>query len=277
MMCKKNSGFTLVEMLVALGLASIISIAALKFYMAQNNNMITQQNVSDMQQNLRASMDAISHELRNAGANLPDGLPAFVASNANPDSVQVNYAPMNACLNVGDHVNKAKANPVHIAIGSDMSMFHVGDNVSLWHASTKTIENFTITKIATNSGVGWIEVHHQDADLKTDPVPGDLLINMRQVKFFLNTADSTHPKLMRQENNGNADVFADNVDGLNVRYIRSGHDTVDVLAASDTVHAVILALSAETNDKDYEGSRLGGQARRKRTLTSNVVVRNQRF
>ena len=46
---RNQSGFTLVEILIALLLATFVTMAAFRFYIAEHNNMIVQTNISDMQ------------------------------------------------------------------------------------------------------------------------------------------------------------------------------------------------------------------------------------
>lgn len=274
---KHQSGFTVVEMLVAIFLGSIISVAAFQFYVAQHNNMITQQNVSDMQQNIRSSMDDITHQIRNAGANLPPGMKPLVSYDVDPDSICIYYADMGSSLSVGDHTQKAKANPIHITAGTDVSQFQAGDQVYLWHQATKSGEWFQVTKVAANSGKGWIEIHHQDGDLSTDPLPGDLLIKIKEFSYFVDASDSTHPNLMRRQNAEAPQVFASNIERLDFNYVLSSGDTVSTLSANDTVYVVRIELAAKTEQADYEAERLGSDGRRRRTLRSDVLVRNQRF
>jgi type IV pilus assembly protein PilW len=64
-----NGGFTLVELLIAVGIFSIIIGAIFSFSIAQRKYLSVQGQVSEMIQNARASMEMISGELSVAGYN----------------------------------------------------------------------------------------------------------------------------------------------------------------------------------------------------------------
>nr|WP_320049080.1 prepilin-type N-terminal cleavage/methylation domain-containing protein [uncultured Desulfuromonas sp.] len=66
---KKNTGFTLIEVLVALAVTSIILSGAYMAFNSQQKTTTAQTNVSDMQLNLRAALDFISRDIRLAGCN----------------------------------------------------------------------------------------------------------------------------------------------------------------------------------------------------------------
>jgi len=61
------SGFTLVELLIAMVVAFLVSAAIYASYRVQQQNYLAQQQVTQIQQNLRAAMDMISRDFRIAG------------------------------------------------------------------------------------------------------------------------------------------------------------------------------------------------------------------
>ena len=63
----KSRGFTLVELMVALAVTSIILAVIYATYQAQLRSQLTQQQVVEMQQNARAAMFAMEREIRLAG------------------------------------------------------------------------------------------------------------------------------------------------------------------------------------------------------------------
>ena len=70
-----NSGHTLVELLIALFLTGIISLAGLQFYVDTHNQALAQEDVSDMQNVARSSLDEIAKNLRQAGYKIGDHAP----------------------------------------------------------------------------------------------------------------------------------------------------------------------------------------------------------
>jgi len=66
-MRRNERGFTLIEILIALFLISIVTAAIYKTFRAQQKSYMIQEEVVEMQQNLRAGMEMITREIRMAG------------------------------------------------------------------------------------------------------------------------------------------------------------------------------------------------------------------
>jgi type IV pilus assembly protein PilW len=66
-MIRKESGFTLVELLVALALTGIVMTVVYKTFASQQKVYVMQENGSVMQQDLRAAMEIMSKDIRMAG------------------------------------------------------------------------------------------------------------------------------------------------------------------------------------------------------------------
>ena len=90
---KKESGFTIVELLIAAFLTSLITFVAMDAYLTQHQQFLVQEQVSDMQQRCRATLDDISFNLRQSGFNNPDSLVSYrvgLAANG-PDTLEINH------------------------------------------------------------------------------------------------------------------------------------------------------------------------------------------
>ncbi len=62
-----HKGFTLIELMIALAAASIVTTGIYGFYHVQQKSHVTQQLVVEMQQNIRATMSLMKREIRMAG------------------------------------------------------------------------------------------------------------------------------------------------------------------------------------------------------------------
>lgn len=62
-----NKGFTLVELLVTLVISGVLMIAVYTAFKTQQDSYLAQEQVAEMQQNIRAGLDIMVHELRMAG------------------------------------------------------------------------------------------------------------------------------------------------------------------------------------------------------------------
>jgi len=63
----RHYGFTLVELVITLVVALIVSGAAYAAYVVQQRNSTVQEQVAEMQQNIRAGLDLMTREMRMAG------------------------------------------------------------------------------------------------------------------------------------------------------------------------------------------------------------------
>jgi type IV pilus assembly protein PilW len=66
-------GFTLVEIMVALAVSGIVMAAIYSAYISQQRSSIAQEQVVEMQQNIRAGLEIMEHEVRMAGYD-PQGI-----------------------------------------------------------------------------------------------------------------------------------------------------------------------------------------------------------
>ena len=72
MMNHKNiavGGFTLVELLIAMAVSGIVMAAVMTSFLSQHDSYLVQDNVVEMQQNIRVAMELFTSEIRMAGYN----------------------------------------------------------------------------------------------------------------------------------------------------------------------------------------------------------------
>ena len=69
---KHSKGFTLIELMVALAITSIIMAGIMAAYVSQLKSHVTQQTIVEMQQNLRSAMQHMEKEIRMAGYDDPN-------------------------------------------------------------------------------------------------------------------------------------------------------------------------------------------------------------
>jgi Tfp pilus assembly protein PilV len=94
---RKVSGVTLVELLIATLILSIITIAMFRFYTTQHLHYDRQGQVSDMQQSARATMSILTQRVRQAGYNISAySIPGLtdltvIEGGSNPDQLLFAY------------------------------------------------------------------------------------------------------------------------------------------------------------------------------------------
>jgi type IV pilus assembly protein PilW len=75
-------GFTIIELLIVLAIATIGLGAMLSFFINQNKTAIFQEQVTDAQQNGRIALNIITEDLRMAGFGVPSGIDIIVPADA---------------------------------------------------------------------------------------------------------------------------------------------------------------------------------------------------
>lgn len=84
---KNDAGFTLIEMLVAMGIGMVMIAAVTTTFNSQTRFYNAQEQINDMQQNARGALDVISRELKLAGYKSGTGtVTGLTASGVNLDS-----------------------------------------------------------------------------------------------------------------------------------------------------------------------------------------------
>ena len=98
---KDKKGFTLIELLVAMATAGIVMAGVYASYHVQQRSYLAQEQVAEMQQNLRAAMHLVEREIRMAGYNPPGSSGAGIET-ATATSIRVTMDIHDGLDNDGD-------------------------------------------------------------------------------------------------------------------------------------------------------------------------------
>jgi len=269
---KRLGGFSLVEVVISTAILGMIVTAGLSLYLSQQKQWLIQEQIADMQQNVRVSMAELAMNARLAGCgDLPWGMVAVVLDDTDPDTLVIRHNPDECLANVGKNIH---SNTIHTR--DDPRCFEVGVRAYIWDF-TGQWEWFTVQHVAWNEGQGWYEIHASENlqnNYKNKDNPRVLVFS--ELKYYIdNTTDASHPALMRSRDGFAPQVFAENIEDLQVAYImRNG----TITANPDTlqnVRALQIELRARTErqDPDWTDSDYGDGYRR-RSLESQVGARN---
>ncbi|MFH2037480.1 MAG: prepilin-type N-terminal cleavage/methylation domain-containing protein [Candidatus Zixiibacteriota bacterium] len=84
----RKNGYTIVEMLIAMFLTGIVALASYNFYIRLHNSAITQDNITEMQQNSRNTLQEICKNVRMAGFKIGSHAPYSI----NGDSLYIFFS-----------------------------------------------------------------------------------------------------------------------------------------------------------------------------------------
>ena len=264
-MKSNEKGFTVVELLVAVLLAAIVTSAAMALYIVQHKQLMVQDGVTDMQSSVRASAAEVTTRVRMAGYKVPEAVIPIVAHNTNPDTIVVAYD-----CGLTDDIQIEHAMPQPSAElrcdGHDLSALQDDDLLYIYDPLTKTGEFFVATNIQYSSS----HIQHNQGPLSKAYPRGSKILKIDRYKYYVDNSDANHPNLMLQFGAGAPQIFAENITNLDVRYVMSSGTIVDVPGVVDMVREVVFRVDARTDDADYDFF----NQYRTRSLTTRVKVRN---
>ncbi|MFH1687790.1 MAG: hypothetical protein ABIE70_09750 [bacterium] len=264
-------GTTMIEILIALAMTSLVTVAILKTYITQHEQYVVQEDVSDIQQNARAAIDELSRHCRMAGYSLPTGMDPIVASNTNPDTITINYKDGDCDTYLSNPMPQPSA---ELKCATDVSCFQDGDWVFIFEPDSGGGEWFELTEVQAAAK----HLQHNTMPLSKKYGADAIIVKINQVKFYIdNTTDPDHPTLMLKTPGQQPQIYADNISDLQFTY-RMKNDSLEAepdLPAN--IREVLIQLTGRSHRPDSERGAEGEDFYRTRTFASSVNVRNLNY
>ena len=291
-----NKGFTLVELLMVCGMLGVVMAAIFTLYQTHQRSAYTQEEVVEVQQNLRIAMDSITRDIKMAGFLTP--LPQTVTSPLNAataNSLTINtgseggkYAritsndqtvtlALNDIINLSvDSVDNFDSNDVNNSV---VRIIRPQDN------SQAVPVTFTVTGVRASLSCGTAAAPCLILQARA---PGSGSINRNDMIVRTGTtASETYPNTIAysvtstgecpsgqnciQRDPGTAAIVANNITNLQFSYILdTGAETATPVDFS-TIRAVRVTITGQTVTTTALS---GGQATRQ--IASIVRIRNRR-
>jgi type IV pilus assembly protein PilW len=271
---RRREGVTLIELLVALVISAILIAAIYQTFIRQQKAYTVQEQVVDMQQNVRVAINRMMREIRMAGfgnasnvLTLPGGVNGF--TNA------ITPGPNNTITIVGGYrqISRDNVNKDPITIDSDF-----GNQIILNYAtdafdgekhkfiSIGGIESNIVVPPRTEATLPLGERNNPPKH----PI-GTPIYKIQAITYSLGTSNGK-PALLRNENTGgHNEPLAENIEGLQFEYFDADGN---ITATPANIRMIRVTVTARTDRMDPEFK--GGQADgfRRRTITSNIKIRN---
>ncbi len=258
-------GASLIEMLIGLFLAGMVTAAIFELYINQHKQWTIQDDVIEIQQNGRAAIDELTRVIRMAGHELPIGLNALEAGNGNPDTITINFME-NDCQAVLVQAMANTGAELHCD-SQDVSRFYTGQWAYIFQPDSGGGEFFEISGVDSVNG----RIQHTSMAL-TKIYPKDaIVLALQRMKYYIDRSDTLHPNLMLELPGRPPQVYAENVTDLQFRYrMKNGH-IVDVPYIIQDVRAIEIKLTVRSAEADAD---FAGQPYRTREYASIVNLRN---
>jgi Tfp pilus assembly protein PilE len=265
---KSRRGTTFLEVMIALIIMGVVTTAIFNLYITQHKNYLTQDDITTIQQNVRASIDEMSRHIRMAGYDLPVGLPSITPANTNPDTITITYL-FSGCDTYLASAMPQPSSELECAI--DVSCFYDGQWVYIYEPDSAIGEWFEITQVQTATK----RLQHSTMVLSRKYGADALVLAMTEVKFFIdNTTDPDHPNLMLQLMGQTPQVFAENIADLQFQYHMKNGTVEDEPTVIDNIREVAISVTGRSHNPDVELAEELENQYRQRTFSTSVYLRN---
>lgn len=258
-----HRGMSIIELMAAVIIGIFVVMAAMEAYLALQSSTLRQDQITEMQQSGRAAMRVLSERIRMAGFSLPATVNALEGADSNPDTVTVSHMEADGCEVTTTAGMAGTADPL-VCTGWNIDCFPVDQPAYVFDASAGVGEFFTVSgKQASPETI----THN---GLSRSYPTGSRVSFIRQVTFYLDRSDTLHPSLMKQEFDETPEIYADNIEDFQIRYIMSDGDTLDTPTIPTLVRRVLVNLTSRTDRRDEKSE----QDYLRRDIAFQVSVRN---
>ncbi len=270
---KKNKGITLIELLVALVISGLLLAAAYRTFIGQQKTFVLQDQVVDMQQNMRLAINRMMTEIRMAGfGNISMVLPVTIGANTFNNAVNLN-TPTAGALTIVSATGEAATlttlasmgqNQITVSTLTDAIGNPLFDTGNRKYICIGGLESYTITSI--DSGTKTVTLN--GTLLFTHPI-GTPVFPIKALTYQVAVVNRI-PTLLKDENLGNGlQPQADNIENLQFTYLdASGNITAN--PPDIRIIRVSLTARAERQDPDLHN----GDGYRRRQIASNIHIKN---
>jgi prepilin-type N-terminal cleavage/methylation domain-containing protein len=256
---RSESGFTLVELLVAITVIAVVLGGAGALFAASRRFIQNQVLQIETTQALRATLDTVARDLRLGGACLPtlgDFSPLDGIDNGTTDTISSRTGMVQPNLTCIRHnlSTSAATNDTSLVLVSTTG-FQVGMGAYIWGSATNSGESFRIINIAGNT------ITADKGMSRAYSAGGNSTVYAIDERIY--AIDKTNPNLpvLTIAINGADPVpFAHGIEALNVRYRLNRNcptcDTLDLpQSASDwqLVNELIINVTARSRTKGSSG------------------------
>lgn len=263
----KNKGVTLIELLIALVISSILIAALYRVFISQQKTYTVQEQVTDMQQNARQSINRMMSEIRMAGfGNVGDVL--GLVGGVNGFTQAITPGP-NTITIVGGFKQIRRDN------GNAITVYSAAGNTITLNYATDDFDG-TAHRFISIGGVESSTVLQRDvrvltlsSTLKINHPVGTPIFKIQAITYTTGVSDGK-PVLQRNENTGGGpQPLADNIENIQFDYLDAQGSAT---ANPANIRMLKVTVNARTDMSDPQFK--GGDGYRRRQIASNIYLRN---
>ncbi len=257
----KNSykGYTLLEFLIAMTIATFATLVITKFFITEHRIYTVQEARAEMHQTLRGALNMFTHELILAGYGLPPGIEGITRFDNDEIEFRTNLRNVTSSLSSDAAANQ---NTLAVRAGTGSS-FEMGDLIIICgNIDTGKCEEHTLLKNGTNTSMTITP------PLWTAFPTGSRIDLINTISYRYH---KTKRELQRKIDRGNWEAVAENIaeDGLLISYRDQNNNTP---AHSSDIRRIDITLTVESFRRDAYFQNNNGY--RRADATSTIILRN---
>ena len=268
----EDKGVTLVELMIALMMSGILIAALYRTFIGQQRTYTVQEQVVDMQQNVRVSIHRMMSEIRMAGfgnvnnaLNLVGGVNGFT---------QVITPNNNTLTIVGGfkQVKRDNGDPILInSVGKDptgkntLTLNYATDNFDGAKHHFISIGGLESNTVASRSG----SVLTLNLPLTLIPRAGTPIFKIQAITYDLGLSDGKNVLRRNENTGGGAFAVAENIENVQFEYFDANGNPTGI---PSNIRMLKVTVTARTDMPDPEFA--GGDGYRRRQIASNIYIRN---
>jgi prepilin-type N-terminal cleavage/methylation domain-containing protein len=264
---KTNKGVTLIELLIALVMSSLLTAALYQVFIGQQKIYMVQEQVVDVQQNVRVAINRMMSEIRMAGFGNIENVLDLVGG-VNGFSQVITPAPNKITIVGGfKQIRRDNGSPILISSVS-------GNTIKLNYATDEF--DGSAHRFISIGGIESSTVLQRDvrvltlgSNLKLNHPENTPIFKIQAITYTTGLSNNI-PVLKRNENTrGGAQPLADNIENIQFEYFDvQGKPT----ANPEKIRMVKVTVTARTDRLDPQFK--GGDGYRRRQIASNIYIRN---
>lgn len=280
----RQAGFTLIEMLVVMAILGIAMTVVYNVFLSSQKTIYTQDEIIDVQQNLRISAELMSREIRMAGLLIPASAnPISNASTATLLELQVasatgEYARISTEKLLSTTVTSTDNIPFTIATVAMVRQFDINDKVRIYRpasSSEPASAEYTVVTIIDNptdpaypaltlSGFTTPDLQINASDMIAKVIAGSP--NPNTIRYTL-----VSNQILRTVNGGTSQIVADNITDLQFVYTLTDGTTTNAPTTFNNIRSIQITINGRNLRTDAFNKNTNVRDRRLSTL---VKIRN---
>jgi prepilin-type N-terminal cleavage/methylation domain-containing protein len=286
---KTSKGVTLIELLIALVISSVLIAGLYRMFVSQQASYATQEQVTDMQQNVRVAINQMIREIRMAGFggknNNPAGQNDIITVFANVNGFGNIVNPVHSVTVDGITHDQITVLAAYDPIASLTADANAGVNAfTVKYDSGVKFNNDKKKYLCLNrshcylvdSEAGGTITLPMGTSLNENHTKGEPVFLIKAITYGMKMDnDGVTPILFRDENTGGGrQPVAENIENLQFHYVLADGTENDAPGDPTQIRGVRITITARTQRSDPQSKEPGGFLRR--TINTYVDVRNLR-